>query len=261
MVKLQTKTGGLHRLLLNYNGRLSYCLCCCEDQLEGRSLYLHIQPVLDDENCNDIDFGTEPPSTVMPPIFGQDEKQGAHCEDWVMNEDENAFELGCTDPTLGSQLLFGVAAWLYCSPTNEFFLDFCWKLDEQPLGFPDDTSDCDEVFTGLEPISEYTCEAPPMEFKLEFPNLNFNGQCLCEFAIWIDEIPDQVETINPFYFPAEGGRVWGQDLTGTLWFFESVDIIGTPLHLQKVPNLVVPVSTSKFYTEFPEELNEFFSPS
>ena len=273
---------GKHYLLLNTRGRLSECTCCCPID---RLLYLHVEPVFGDQNCEENDQGPQAGGFQLTQHFGFQ-----NCDHWDTDV-KNAPPLLSPNGMLcwnggphpqgesGQVYELGVGMTLSCSPVNQWRIDLCFSANNHPtwplLDIDEELGVCNELYKGMSPIAINACEAEPGEFLIDFGNITPLGgtqedsphgdalrkvyagtACLCQFHIYIDEHldPSQAEQNNLYFYPAEAANAMNQyGLEEMIWFNETMPTIGTPLHPSRPPSTFVP-PRQRPVDDFPEDL-------
>ena len=172
----------------------------------------------------------------------------------------------------------GVGFRFSCNPVNRWRADLCFTSTNHPTWpvLPEEEQGvCGELYKGIEPIIENTCEAEPGAFLLDFGNFYPLGgtdtdvphgskitkfstvdSCLCEFHVYVDENLDPLLVKNNLYwYPAESSQaMWRWDLPGMIQFYETMPEIGTPLHPEIPPTVGQPPPPQRKSDPLPDEL-------
>lgn len=252
---------GVGKFLLNPNGRISNCICCCQGLPD--TLYFHAEPVNDLPGC-EVDQGFEEANPSQTCLVLQRSQIG-HCEDWTEGV-FNSITLTCASG--GDEvppINWGLTVQAYCIPTNIFMVDVCFDFG----GAPSNLDDCREKVTVSVFADIATCNAQPGNFILdlgEFQPTFSTFTCDCKYHFWIDESCSITPTeVNPIYhYPAEGAGGFDflnlapgtNKLNTALWFWEFYPDIGTPLHWTVESTIL-----NSEYLEMPSDLKELFEKS
>lgn len=240
-MKLKTYTFLQGQTLLNRNGRLSLCHCCCD---YPDTLYLHVVPLYGDADCEGFDQGTEIVFNGGEQFPGN--SPVGHCHDFNIGHVEGQtlddfFRCNNGTPEPGSpQTLWSLAALFYCDAVDEPRLSLCIGAPDAFVdpGWP--FSSCYTQYEGLVPTSSLTCDAMPGDFYAEF-TADENGDplypadCICPFLFRVDEKQQYFPPSAYIYpYPRESKRGLPSVMRPMLEFFEFVPSVQTPPDLNNL---------------------------
>lgn len=260
MAQLDTFGTPMDKHLLNSNGRLSDCLCCCD---VPPLLFLHWVPLYGSEDCEQNDQGPPTPGmgdglTYMP--------TASHCEDWFYTDPDNQeFDWQCYPEVIGGNTPQGLALELWCEATDSFQARLCLDTLENPENFPDDESDCFEILSTVDGTltidSARTCNAGPGEFYIDFGSVQ-PSFCDCPFHMWVDEHAGIVTfELSPVYlYPAEAAH-GVPFLTARIKKWELMDGVGTPFHTATHSFQRVQINRPIDFSDAPATLVSGWAPS
>lgn len=257
MVKLKRFPNNTSKTLINDNGRLSDCPCCCPNLPD--TLCVHFDPVFTDSGGENSDCSSLPDTKWGTEYFqlASNFGGGGSCNVWGTDYIYAPDSSQQCYSGVGPPVTFGIGISVFCYAIDSFRATLCLDTTGGYPLWPDDPTDCEQRLELLVPVAENTCDAMPGEFWIDFGNVtplgdntdrtstgkNVSGTasaCTCKFHLWVDECMDFLQDQYPvYYYPAEGsGGI--PDIHGALWAWEEMPGVGTPLHPTKRPALRKP---------------------
>lgn len=251
MTVLQKFPNNTTKHLINPNGRLSDCLCCCNG-LPGL-LFVHMCPTFlnagggTDVNCQQVDQSTNEALGQGTPLSLDTSN---NCFDWKTN---NATDFGVNvlqcdggTPPGPDVLVWGFEAELHCNHPDIFTMDMCFRQTGHPANYPPDTTNCQPsqfVHRLNAQPGERTCNQSAGDFFIDFGIVQF-FPCACSYHVYVTDVVTQACTgPNPVYlYPAESSQALkNSNLKGKLLHWEVLPGVGTPLHPKRPPKVTAPL--------------------